>query len=307
MYKRQPLFIYGGAGLGKTHLLHAIGHYIKEHCPNLKVYYTVTERFMNEMVSAMMDRRMHRFKEKYRSKDVLLLDDIQFLAEKEMLQEEIFHTFNDLYHQGKQIVIASDRSPREIPTLKERLVSRFLAGLVADIQPPDFETRLAILRKKAVNDNIEIDDEVLVYIASKIKSNIRDLEGCLIKLLAMSSITGAEVNIEMAKEILREFFQEEDEQPLPQKIITKTAEMFDLRREDILGPRRTAEIVIARQTAMFLVRELTNLTLMEIAQLFKKKDHTTILHACEKIAEKINSDSNLRAKITALKSQLHSG
>lgn len=293
----NPLFVYGGVGLGKTHLCQAIGNRIRMKYPYLKVYYTPAEEFLNEMIFAIQNEHTVSFKEKYRRKDLLLIDDIHFLAGKEGLQEEIFHTFNSLYDAGKQIVVTSDRPPKEIPTLQERLVSRFQWGLVADIQPPDLETRIAILKKKAERDGLTLADDVFFYIANNVRSNIRELEGCLIRLFAYSSIRGSEIDLKLAKEVLTDIVGEKRERVNVELIQKAVADFFDLSREAIRGRRRTASVALARQAAMYLSREHTGLSLKEIGAHFGGKDHSTVIHACEKITELIRNDPEFEKKI----------
>ncbi len=293
----NPLFIYGGVGLGKTHLCQAIGNSVIGKHLYHKVYYTPAEEFMNEMIFAIQNEQTVSFKDKYRRKDVLLIDDIHFLAGKEGLQEEIFHTFNSLYDAGKQVVVTSDRPPKEIPTLQERLISRFQWGLVADIQPPDLETRIAILRKKADRDGLELSDDVFFYIADRVRSNIRELEGCLIRLLAYSSLTGSEIDLNSTREVLRDIVSEKRESVTVEGIQKVVADFFDLSEEVIRGKRRTASVALPRQIAMYLSREHTKLSLKEIGSKFGGKDHSTIIHACDKIRRMVRSDPGFQKKI----------
>ena len=296
----NPLFIYGGVGLGKTHLSHAIGNFVTKQRTSLKAFYTSTEKFLNEMVNAIQNRQTIDFKRKYRSKDLLLIDDIHFLADKDSLQEEIFHTFNALYDSGRQIVVTSDRPPREIPTLEERLVSRFQWGLVVDIQPPDLETRMAILKDKAERDGFAIPEDVAFYIAQNVKSNIRHLEGCLIRLQAYTSLTGKEMTMEIAREVLKAFVSEERKVTV-EEIQKVVADYYDLSEEAIRGKRRTAAVALPRQIAMYLSRELTEFSLKEIGDRFGGKDHTTILHAYEKVGALINKDGVIKNSLEKLK------
>ncbi|MFQ5905402.1 MAG: chromosomal replication initiator protein DnaA [bacterium] len=296
----NPLFIYGGTGLGKTHLSQAIGNFVKEQDAGRRVYYTAAEKFMNEMIYAIQNRKTIEFKNKYRSKDLLILDDIHFLADKESLQEEIFHTFNSLYGAGRQIVMTSDRPPKDIPSLQERLLSRFQWGLVVDIKPPDLETRIAILKNKAERDGIEIPDEVSYYIAENVKSNVRELEGSLIRLLAYSSLTGREMNVETAREVLKEIVGPERPRITAEGIQRVVADYFDLSEDAIRGKRRTASVALSRQIAMYLCRELTDLSLKEIGVRFGGKDHTTILHAHEKVKRVSAQDPQLRSALEKL-------
>lgn len=280
----NPLFIYGGVGLGKTHLMHAIGHYTKKLYPNLKVSYTPTERFINEFINAVKDKKMSSFKKKYRSFDVLLVDDIQFLAGKEQTQEEFFHTFNDLYNNNKQIVLSCDRPPKEIPTLEDRLISRFTWGLTTDIQPPELETRIAILRKKADLDKRVIPDEVINYIASGFDSNIRELEGALIRVVAYSNLTSQPIDIDLAREVLHDMMPEEKASDITIEHIMKvTAEHFNITTDQLSSPNRSRQLVIARQVCMYLCRELTNSSLPDISNSFGGRHHSTAIHSLKKI------------------------
>jgi chromosomal replication initiator protein len=295
----NPLFIYGGVGLGKTHLSHAIGNFVWNQHSNMKPFFTSTEKFLNEMIDAIQSRQTISFKNKYRSKDLLLIDDIHFLADKESLQEEIFHTFNALYDAGRQIVVTSDRPPKEIPTLEERLVSRFQWGLVVDIQPPDLETRIAILKDKAERDGFIIPEDVAFYIAQNVKSNIRHLEGCLIRLQAYTSLTGREMSLEIAREVLKAFVSEERRVSV-EAIQRVVADYYDLSEDSIRGKRRTAAVALPRQVAMFLSRELTGLPLKEIGNRFGGKDHSTILHACDKVRNLITNDRSTKTTVEKL-------
>ncbi len=302
----NPLFIYGGVGLGKTHLMHAIGHYIIKNNRNLKVVYVTTEKFTNELISAIREDDTEEFRSKYRSIDVLLVDDIQFLAKKERTQEEFFHTFNTLYEANKQIIISSDRPPRDIPTLEDRLRSRFEWGLITDIQPPDLETRIAILQKKAQLENLDIPLDTLTYIASKIESNIRELEGALIKLIAYSSLYGCEINCDVAKEALKDYLSQNEKPkqvtiPLIQKIV---AEYYNLRPEELKSKKRTREIAFPRQLAMYLARKLIDASLPKIGDEFGGRDHTTVLHAIEKISEQIKTDYALQTIVSEIEEKI---
>lgn len=290
----NPLFIYGGVGLGKTHLMHAIGHYILNQNKKAKVVYVSSETFTNELINSIRDDRNIEFRNKYRNVDILLIDDIQFIAGKERTQEEFFHTFNSLYEANKQIIISSDRPPKEIPTLEDRLRSRFEWGLIADIQPPDLETRIAILKKKAKLENLVIPDEVLVYIAKKILSNIRELEGALIRIVAYSSLTNREINEELAVEALKDIISNTKPKFITANLIKeKVAEFFNIKIEDFNAKKRTKSIVYPRQIAMYLCRELTDMSLPKIGEEFGR-DHTTILHACDKISSDMEIDPELK-------------
>ena len=296
----NPLFIYGGVGLGKTHLMQAIGWYItKKHRSNLKVVYVSSESFTNELITAIQHRQTIAFRRKYREVDVLLVDDIQFLAGKESTQEEFFHTFNALYDAHKQIVISSDRPPKEIPTLEERLVSRFDWGLVTDIQPPDLETREAILRKKCSTQNLNIPEEIILFIANKIKFNIRELEGALTKVVAFCSIHKKTPELEIAQQALNDILPKEKQITLD-LIQRKVADHFDLHILDMKKKNRSKNVALPRQIAMFLVRKLTEHSLPEIGDNFGGRDHTTILHACRKIETVMQTDESLRKIIEEL-------
>ncbi|WIF95879.1 chromosomal replication initiator protein DnaA [Caminicella sporogenes] len=294
----NPLFIYGGVGLGKTHLMHAIGHYILGQNPNTKVVYVTSEKFTNELINSIKDDKNVEFRNKYRTVDVLLIDDIQFIAGKERTQEEFFHTFNALYEANKQLIISSDRPPKEIPTLEDRLRSRFEWGLITDIQPPDFETRIAILRKKAELEKIDIPNEVLHFIAKKIKSNIRELEGALIRISAYSSLANKQISVELAQEALKDIISSSKPKQITISYIKDiVAQHFNIKVEDLDSKRRTRSITYPRQIAMYLCRELTDLSLPKIGENFGGRDHTTVIHAYDKISQDIESSSDLKNKI----------
>ncbi len=300
----NPLFIYGGVGLGKTHLMHAIGHYILDNTPKLKVVYVSSEKFTNELINSIKDDKNVMFRNKYRNIDVLLIDDIQFIAGKESTQEEFFHTFNDLYEANKQIIISSDRPPKEIPTLEDRLRSRFEWGLIADIQPPDFETRIAILKKKADVDNLNIPNDVMVYIANRIQSNIRELEGALNRIVAYSSLVNKEISIDLANEALKDIISNKTKVITVGLIQDVVASYYNLRIDDFKSKRRTRNVAFPRQIAMYLTRKYTDLSLPKIGEEFGGRDHTTVIHAYEKITQELNSDSNLRDTINELSKKL---
>ncbi len=285
----NPLFMYGGVGLGKTHLLQAIGNFVHRQYKKLNVLYTQAENIMTELIEAIQKNQQMEYKKKYRTKDILLIDDIQFLYGKERLQEEVFHTFNYLYSQGKQIVITSDRPPKEILTLAERLISRFQGGLVVDLQAPDLETRIAILQKKSESDNVKIPSNVAYYIASRVKSNIRELEGCLIRLLALSSLSGQEVTEQLAEEVLKDLFGPGCK-VTRNVIIKKVIEEFGFSEVELKGRKRTQKLALARQTSMYLIRTILNLSLAEIGEFFGGKDHSTVIHAIDKITNLKKSD-----------------
>jgi chromosomal replication initiator protein len=293
----NPLFIYGGVGLGKTHLMHAIGHYVLTHLSHLKLTYISSERFMNEMINAVRYDRVLDFRERYRSVDVLLVDDVQFLAGKEGTQNEFFHTFNALYDAQKQIVISSDCPPHEIPSLEERLRSRFEWGLIADIQPPDLETKVAILRKKAEADGIPLPDNVAIYIAGKIKSNIRELEGSLIRLIAYASLTGREVSLSLAQEVLRNVLQHDDRAVTIEIIQKYVAEYYQLKLGELKSRNNSKSVAMPRQIAMYLCKQLTNASLPEIGRSFGGKHHSTVIHSIKKIEEMRQTDAAFNSLI----------
>src|SRR5213593_4298251 len=281
----NPLFIYGGVGLGKTHLMHAVGQYVLQHDRNLKLTYISSERFMNEMINAVRYDRVLDFRERYRSVDVLLVDDIQFLAGKEGTQTEFFHTFNALYDSQKQIVLSSDCPPHEIPALEERLRSRFEWGLITDIQPPDLETRVAILKKKAETEAVPLPDDVAMYIAAKIKSNIRELEGSLIRLIAFASLTGQEITLPLAHEVLKNII-DHDDKAVTIEIIQKTvADYYNLKLADLKSRNNSKSVATPRQISMYLCKSLTHASLPEIGRSFGGKHHSTVIHSIRKIEE----------------------
>jgi len=295
----NPLFIYGGVGLGKTHLMHAIGHYVREYHPDRRVIYLSSEKFTNEFINAIMDNKAESFRNKYRSVDILLVDDIQFLAGKEQTQEEFFHTFNTLHEENKQIIISSDRPPRDIPTLEDRLRSRFEWGLITDISPPDLETRIAILSKKAKAEGLnDISNEVMLYIANQIDTNIRELEGALIRVIAYSSLINQDIDTALAAEALKDIIPSNR----PRKITIKgiqafISERYNISEKEILSRKRTRSIAFPRQIAMYLSRELTDLSLPKIGQEFGGRDHTTVIHAHKKITELIEVDNEFQSEI----------
>ncbi len=280
----NPLFIYGGAGLGKTHLLHAIGHYAGKLYPQAKIRYVSSEQFTNDFINAIRDDRAGTFQRRYRDNDILLIDDIQFLEGKERTQEEFFHTFNALHNADKQIVISSDRPPKQIATLEDRLRSRFEWGLITDIQPPDLETRIAILRKKSSADGLNVPDDVLSFIASKVQSNIRELEGALIRVTAFASLNHSPIDLALAEIVLKDLFPDEGGREVSVTVImAETAGYFGVTIEDLTGSSRSRLLVTARQMAMYVTRELTDLSLPKIGQAFGGRDHTTVMHATQKI------------------------
>ncbi|MFF5997038.1 chromosomal replication initiator protein DnaA [Lysinibacillus sp. KU-BSD001] len=301
----NPFFIYGGVGLGKTHLMHAIGHYVLEQNPNAKVVYLSSEKFTNEFINSIRDNKAIDFRNKYRNVDVLLIDDIQFLAGKESTQEEFFHTFNTLHEESKQIVISSDRPPKEIPTLEDRLRSRFEWGLITDIAPPDLETRIAILRKKAKADGLDIPNEVMLYIANQIDSNIRELEGALIRVVAYSSLVHEEVTPELAAAALKDIMPNAKPRMISiLDIQNAVGEHFNIRLEDFSAKKRTKSIAFPRQVAMYLSRELTDFSLPKIGEEFGGRDHTTVIHAHEKIASLLKTDQQLQQDIKQIRNML---
>jgi len=300
----NPLFIYGSVGLGKTHLMQAIAHDLSQKDPSTRALYISSEKFVNQLVQAIQNRTQIAFRNRYRNVDILLIDDIHFIAGKEATQEEFFHTFNTLHDNHKQIVVSSDRPPKDIPGLEERLVSRFQWGLVVDVQPPDIETRLAILKKKVSREGTEVPDEVLQFIATKIKSNIRELEGALLRVIAYSSLTGAKINLITAQEILKESLIEEGRKITIDMIQKKTAEYFDLSISDMRVKKRSKTIAFPRQVAMYLVRDLTDHSLPEIGQYFGGRDHTTVLHAYNKITKQLVIDANLKKAVEQIKISL---
>lgn len=299
----NPLFIYGDVGLGKTHLMQAIAHFILNHNPECKVMYVSSETFTNELINSIKDDRTVEFREKYRNIDVLLIDDIQFLAKKERTQEEFFHTFNALHESNRQLIISSDRPPKEIPTLEDRLRSRFEWGLITDIQKPDLETRIAILRKKADIESLEIPNEVIIYIANKIQSNIRELEGALTKVIAYSSLVDREMNQDIAQEALKDLLlkSNKDNRRIDINTIQKVvSEYYNLDIDDMKSKKRTQNIAFPRQIAMYLSREITDLSLPQIGEKFGGRDHTTVIHAHNKIQEKYDEDNDFTNVIDKL-------
>jgi chromosomal replication initiator protein len=290
----NPLFLYGGVGLGKTHLMQAIGHYVLKHSPDYRVVYVSSEKFTNELINAIRFNRTPQFRDTYRTVDLLLVDDIQFFAGKESTQEEFFHTFNTLYESSRQIVISSDRPPKEIPTLEDRLRSRFEWGLITDIQAPNLETRIAILRKKASAEGWHLPNDVMVHIADQINSNIRELEGALIRIVAFSSFHNRQITLELANEVLKDVISSSSVKRVTIPLIQQTvAEFFNIEIEDLKAQRRTKNVTYPRQIAMYLVRELTDYSLPKIGDEFGGRDHTTVIHACEKIQDLIKNDAEV--------------
>ncbi len=300
----NPLFLYGGVGLGKTHLMHAIGHYIVSNNANAKILYVTSEKFTNDLINSIKDDKNDEFRNKYRKIDVLLVDDIQFIAGKERTQEEFFHTFNTLHSANKQIIISSDRPPKEIPTLEDRLRSRFEWGLTADIQAPDLETRIAILRKKAEHEKYEVQDEVIEYIAENIQSNIRKLEGALIRLYAYSSLTNKNVDLSLAEEALKHLISEDNKEITVEDIKKVICTYFNLTTEEINSKKKPQRISFPRQIAMYLSRKHTDHSLPKIGEEFGGRDHSTVLHAYNKIEGLLETDVDLQKKIDDVESEL---
>lgn len=298
----NPLFLYGGVGLGKTHLMHAIGHYILSQNSSMKVLYVSSEKFTNELINAIKDDKNEEFRSKYRNIDVLLIDDIQFIAGKERTQEEFFHTFNALYEANKQIILSSDKPPKDITTLEERLRSRFEWGLIADIQTPDLETRIAILRKKAQLENLDVPNDIMVFIADNIASNIRELEGALNRVIAYSSLTQNEISVELATEALKDILSANKTKEINSNVIKDTvARYYNIRIEEFKSKKRNREISYPRQIAMYLCRELTDMSLPKIGDEFGGRDHTTVIHAYDKITEDIEKNPETRRAVSELK------
>lgn len=304
----NPLYIYGGAGLGKTHLMHSIGHFILERNSDIKVLYVTSENFTNEVIENIRSGdaiKLNKMREKYRTVDVLLIDDIQFIIGKESTQEEFFHTFNTLHSMNKQVILSSDRPPKEMETLDERFRSRFEWGLIADIQPPDYETRMAILKKYAESYNKELDDEVLNYIAENIKSNIRELEGALNKIFAFSKLNKVDINMDYAEEALKDvIYPDKPKEMTPALVIEVVAEHFGVDPNDITSKKRNSEFVLPRQIVMYLCRNLMDMPLQSIAKILGKKDHTTILHGINKIKEDMKENEDLNNKVEILKKKI---
>lgn len=303
----NPLFLYGGVGLGKTHLMHAIGNRILENNRNANVLYVTSEKFTNQLINAIKDNKNEFFRNKYRNIDVLLIDDIQFIAGKERVQEEFFHTFNSLYEEGKQIIISSDKPPRDIPFLEDRLKSRFEWGLLADISCPDYETRLAILRKKAQDENVVIEDFILSNIANKIDSNIRELEGVFNKIVARASLTHSPITIELAENIINEF-KYESEKVISSDFIKETvAKYFSIEKDDLSGNKRSNDIAFPRQISMYLCREIANMSYPQIGIDFGGRDHSTVMHACRKIEKEVKEKNNTKLIVDSVKNIIING
>ncbi len=302
----NPLFIYGGVGLGKTHLMHAIGNSVVERESGKRIAYISSERFTNDLIASIQSGQMAEFRRRYREIDVLLIDDVHFLGEKERTQEEFFHTFNALYEAQRQIVLTSDRPPKEIPGLEDRLVSRFEWGLVTDIKPPDLETRVAILRKKAEEDRLILADEVLDFIARNCRSSVRELEGAIIKLLAYSSLTRREINVELAQEALGGVLSggRGADAFTAEEIRARVAEEWDVTVDALMSKRRTKELTVPRQVAMYLIRELLEIPLIDIGKLFGGRDHSTVIHSLQKVDQEMQQDESFRRRVVALRGEL---
>ena len=300
----NPLFLYGGVGLGKTHLMHAIGNAILRKNKNANILYVTSEKFTNQLINSIKDNSNEQFRDKYRNIDVLLIDDIQFIAGKERVQEEFFHTFNALHESGKQIILSSDRPPKEIQLLEDRLKSRFEWGLIADIQTPDYETRLAILRKKAQLDNINIDGEILSNIATKIDTNIRELEGTLNKLIAKASLTNSPITAEMAEKAINDIIAQQEKVFSAEFVQETVAKYFNIDAKDLRGSKRNNEVAFPRQIAMYLCRKVAQMSLPQIGKDFGKRDHTTVMHACTKIEQEIKENLNTKLIVESVESLL---
>ncbi len=303
----NPLFIYGGSGLGKTHLMHAIGIYLLEKNPNLNVLYVSSEMFTNELIRALGEQKMNEFKSKYRKADVLLIDDIQFIEGKESTQEEFFYTFNTLYDSNRQIIISSDRAPNKLVNLDDRLKSRFQWNLIADIQPPDYETRVAILMKKAENMNIDVDDDlydVICLIAEKIKDNIRELEGAFTRIVSFSHLLNEKADKTFAKRVLKDVLTNNEISVTPEKIKKVVAKYYNIKVSELESTKKTNNIAFPRQVSMYLIRELTDSSLPQIGRYFGNRHHTTVKYACEKIENDIKSDETLKSVIESLKEEI---
>ena len=302
----NPLFIYGGVGLGKTHLMQGIGNEALASGKLQRVCYLSAEQFMNQMIEALQFGKTLEFRNKYRRMDLLLIDDVQFLQGKDATQEEFFHTFNALYDAHKQIVVTSDRQPKEIPTLEERLVSRFEWGLVVDIQPPDLETRIAILQHKAARNNLQLPQDVVLFIAKNVKSNVRELEGSLIRLIAHSSLNGSDITIELAEVVLKNILSHETVRITVERIQQEVAQEYGVTIDGLKSKKRTKMLTVPRQVAMYLCRQHTDLPLVEIGQAFGGRDHTTVIHACDKVENEIQQDRTIRQRVEQLRERIAS-
>ena len=301
----NPLFIYGGVGLGKTHLMQAIGHFLLNKNRDTSIIYVSSETFTNQLINAIQNRTTQKFREKFRTVDILLIDDIHFIAGKESTQEAFFHTFNALYDAHKQIVVSSDRPPKEIPYLEERLISRFEWGLVTDIQPPDFETRAAIMKKKVEKEKIKVGDDVIFFIADKIKSNIRELEGALIRVVAYSSLFGKDISIELVQDVLKDSIQKEEDKKINIEYIQKiVARYFNIQVSDVNAKKKVKSVSFPRQIAMYLTRELTDYSFPEIGDKFGGRGHATVIHACSKVRNRLKEDVEIKKLVEKLISEV---
>ena len=301
----NPLYLYGNSGLGKTHLMHSIGHFVLDKNPDAKVLYVTSETFTNELINSIQNNKMEEFRQKYRKIDLLMIDDIQFIAKKESTQEEFFHTFNALYESSKQIVISSDRPPKELKPLEERLISRFEWGLTVDVQSPDYETRIAILRKKAERDHIIVPDDVMAYIVKNIASNIRELEGALTRIVAFAKLTNQDISIALAENSLKDIFSENAATPLTPDLIQQVvAEHYNIRVEDIQGSKKPKNIAFPRQVSMYLCRKLLDISLPKIGESFGGRDHTTVIHAISKIEKQMETDTALQKTLHQLEKEI---
>ncbi len=305
----NPLFIFGGSGLGKTHLLHAIGHSVKDARPDARVHYVPAERFTNEMIYAIQHGQTLAFRNKYRNVDVLLIDDIQFLAGKESTQEEFFYTFNALRDAHKQVVVTADKAPKDIAGLEERLISRFNQGLIADIKLPDLETRIAILRKRCEQEGAteQVLDDVLLMMADRIRGNVRELEGCLVRLLAVASLTHQPIDVRLAEEVLSDYVHPEADTTSPERIVALVAERFGIKPEVMMGQRRTQTVALPRQVAMYLMRQLTDKSFAEIGRVFGGRDHSTVLYACNQVGRKMVEEPAFHERVNALMTAIAAG
>ena len=303
----NPLFIYGGVGLGKTHLMQAIGHFIHQTDPKKKILYMTSENFTNELISAIQMKKTYEFRDRIRKVDVLMVDDIQFIAGRESTQQEFFNTFNELHNENKQIILTSDKPPKDIQRLEERLSSRFEWGLVADIQRPDVDTRVAILREKTVQEGIEVPDEVLHLIAGKIDSNIRELEGCLTRLVAYSTLVKEPITVDLCERALQEVFNTVKRKQITAELIMQTvSDYYGLTLDDMTGPTRKREITVPRQIAMYLTREMTGMSLPQIGNVFGGRDHTTVLHSCKTVEANMKANTDIRAVVEDIKTLVKS-
>lgn len=301
----NPLFVYGGSGLGKTHLLHAIGHYTQNLYKGIRVKYVSSEEFTNDFINAIANNRSHEFQNRYREVDVLLIDDIQFLQGKDSTQEAFFHTFNTLHDHNKQVVVTSDMPPKQLTGFEDRMRTRFEWGLITDVQAPDLETRIAILRKKASSDSLKIDDDILEYMASKVSTNIRELEGALIRVTAFANLNSSDITMSLVQTVMKDLMLSEEANVIaPTEIIAQTAQYFELTVEDLYGSSRSQTIALARQIAMYLCRELTNLSLPKIGQLFGNRDHTTVMYANKKISDLMKERRSIYNQVTELTSRI---